>query len=236
MGDLSTMAENYLKVIWNAGEWTDEPITVGALASKLGLAPSSVSEAIGKLHNRGLVAHARYGAIELTDSGGRAALRMVRRHRLIETFLVEYLGYGWDEVHAEAEVLEHAVSDQFIERLTSRLGEPSRDPHGDPIPNDDGTLPALVTIPLSRARIGSIVRVGRVSDSDSALLRYLDELGIGLDTVIAVRARHDSLGTIRIEHGGHRIDLGLPAAEAIRVLPIDEEARANPSTSASDLK
>lgn len=218
MGELSTLAENYLKVIWNAREWTDQPVTVGALATRLGLASSSVSEAVRKLADAGLVLHARYGVIELTTAGNAAALNMVRKHRLIETFLVDYLGYGWDEIHDEAEVLEHAVSDHFIERLASRLGEPIRDPHGDPIPRQDGTLPELLAIPLSDAAPGSTVIVGRVSDSDSELLRQLDRLGIGLDATLTVHARHDSIGTITIEHDGTVHDLGLPAAAAIRVL------------------
>lgn len=221
MGELSTLAENYLKVIWNAREWTDRPVTIGALATRLGLAPSSVSEAIRKLTDAGLVAHARYGAIGLTATGTRAALGMVRKHRLIETFLVDYLGYRWDEVHEEAEVLEHAVSDHFIDRLAARLGEPVRDPHGDPIPRQDGTLPDLAAIALNEAEPGSTVTVSRVSDSDSELLRHLDQLGIGLDTTLTVRARHDSIGTITIEHDGTLHDLLLAAAAAIRVLAVE---------------
>lgn len=223
-GELSTLAENYLKVIWNAREWTDQPVTTGALASRLGLAPSSVSEAIRKLTDAGLVHHVRYRAIELTPAGTSAALAMVRKHRLIETFLVDYLGYGWDEIHDEAEILEHAVSDDFIDRLAARLGEPIRDPHGDPIPRPDGTLPELPAIPLSEAEPGSAVAVGQVSDNDSELLRHLDRLGIGLDSRLVVRARSDSIGTITIEHNGSLADLGIPAASAIRVVPVAARA------------
>lgn len=218
MGELSTLTENYLKAIWNTREWTDQPATVGALAARLGLAPSSVSETVRKLGDAGLVAHARYGAVELTDAGTAVALRVVRKHRLIETFLVDYLGYGWDEIHEEAEILEHAVSDDFINRLATRLGEPVRDPHGDPIPRQDGTLPELPAIPLSEVEPGTAVTVLQVSDSDSELLRYLDRLSIGLDSVLTVRARRDTLGTITIEHDGALHDLGIPAASAIRVL------------------
>src|SRR3989337_1297624 len=138
MHELSTLAETYLKVIWNAGEWIEEPVTVGALAARLGFTPSTVSEAIRKLDRLGLVSHARYGAIELTKEGRLAALAMVRKHRLLETFLVTELGYTWDEVHDEAEILEHACSDRFIDRLANKLGDPTRDPHGDPIPRSDG--------------------------------------------------------------------------------------------------
>lgn len=218
MSELSTLAENYLKVIWNAREWADQRVTIGALATQLGLAPSSVSEAVRKLADAGLVAHARYGAIELTEAGRAAALKTVRKHRLIETFLVDYLGYGWDQVHDEAEILEHAVSDHFIDRLAARLGEPTRDPHGDPIPRSDGSLPEIAVIPLSEAEIGATVVVGQVSDNDSELLRDLDRLGIGLDTILTLRARSDSIGTITVERNGELYNLGVPAAAAIRVL------------------
>lgn len=218
MSELSTLAENYLKVIWNVREWADQRVTIGALATQLGLAPSSVSEAVRKLADAGLVAHARYGAIELTEAGRAAALKTVRKHRLIETFLVDYLGYGWDQVHDEAEILEHAVSDHFIDRLAARLGEPTRDPHGDPIPRSDGTLPEIAVIPLSEAELGATVVVGQVSDNDSELLRDLDRLGIGLDTTLTLRARSDSIGTITVERNGELYDLGVPAAAAIRVL------------------
>lgn len=217
MSELSTLAENYLKVIWSAREWTGDPVTTGALAQRLGLAPSSVSEAVRKLTDAGLVAHARYGAITLTDTGTRAALGVVRKHRLIETFLVDHLGYGWDEVHDEAEVLEHAVSALFIDRLAARLGDPVRDPHGDPIPRRDGTLPPLNTIPLTEAEPGTSVTIGQVSDDNSELLRHLDQLGIGLDTTLSIHARHDGIGTITVNHEGNLHDLGLPAAATIRV-------------------
>lgn len=225
MSELSTLAENYLKVIWNAREWADAPVTISVLATRLGLAPSSVSEAIRKLTDADLVSHARYGSVELTDAGSRAALGIVRKHRLIETFLVDYLGYGWDEVHDEAEILEHAVSDHFIDRLAARLGEPVRDPHGDPIPRHDGTLPELAAIPLSEAEPGGTVTIGQVSDSDSELLRHLDRLGIGLDATLAVRARQDSIGTITIEHNGTLHDIGISAAAAIRVVTIAQGPR-----------
>lgn len=220
MSELSTLAESYLKVIWNSREWTDEPVTTGALATRLGLAPSSVSEAIRKLTDAGLVSHARYGTVELTSAGRRGALGMVRKHRLIETFLVEYLGYGWDQVHDEAEILEHAVSDRFIDLLADRLGNPARDPHGDPIPRRDGTVPSLAAIPLSEVALDCNVTVEQVSDSDSELLRRLDRLGISLDATLTVRTRHDSTGTVSIEHDGAVHDLELNAAAAIRVLPV----------------
>ncbi|GAA3180753.1 hypothetical protein GCM10020255_074660 [Rhodococcus baikonurensis] len=138
---LSSVAQDYLKVIWTIQEWSHERVSTKLLSEKMNVSASTVSEAIRKLSDQGLVDHARYGSIALTDSGRAAAVSMVRRHRLIETYLVQELGYGWDEVHDEAEVLEHAVSDLMISRMDAKLGFPERDPHGDPIPATDGSVP-----------------------------------------------------------------------------------------------
>ena len=119
VSDLTTPAQDYLKMIWSATEWSTTPITVSTMAERLGVSASTVSDGIRRLAKQGLLTHAPYGSIELTDTGRRHALAMVRRHRLVETFLVEVLQYGWDEVHDEAEVLEHAVS----EKLTDRIDE-----------------------------------------------------------------------------------------------------------------
>src|SRR5690606_29262904 len=132
--------EDYVKVIYSHTEWQPEPITPGALAARLGLAASSVTEMVKKLAAQGLVQHQPYGAIELTVAGRELALRMVRRHRLVETWLVQAMGYAWDEVHDEAEVLEHAVSDRLLAAIDAALGHPSRDPHGDPIPSASGVV------------------------------------------------------------------------------------------------
>jgi DtxR family Mn-dependent transcriptional regulator len=213
------VVENYLKAVFNAREWSEEPVTVGALAARLGLSPSSVSELVRKLTERGLLSHAPYGAIELTPEGQRIALAIVRKHRLIETFLVDYLDYAWDEVHEEAEILEHAVSDTFIDRLAVRLGEPDHDPHGDPIPRADGTLPDDDQLRLDTVGEGVRARVARVSDSDPELLRQLDQLGITIGTTLTVNRRHDVAGTIDVEHDGGSVALGLATAFAIRVVP-----------------
>ncbi|MEV0291038.1 MULTISPECIES: metal-dependent transcriptional regulator [unclassified Kribbella] len=213
----SRVVENYLKAVFNAREWSDEPVTVGALATRLGLSPSSVSELVRKLTVRGLLAHARYGAIELTPEGQRIALAMVRKHRLIETFLVDYLGYTWDEVHEEAEDLEHAVSDTFIDRLAVRLGEPDHDPHGDPIPRSDGSLPDDDQLRLDAVDPGVRARVARVSDSDPELLRQLDQLGITIGTDLRVNHHHDEY--VDVDHNGTSVVLDRETAFAIRVVP-----------------
>ncbi|MEV4624624.1 metal-dependent transcriptional regulator [Asanoa sp. NPDC049573] len=212
----STVAETYLKVIFNAGEWSDRPITVGALASLLGLAPSSASEQVGRLADRGLLRHARYGTVDLTCEGRRIALAIVRKHRIIETFLVAQLGYGWDEVHEEADILEHAVSDTFVERLARLLGWPTHDPHGDPIPGPDGTLPEEQPALLATVPTGSSVQVTRVWDGDPTLLRRLDELGIRIGSVLTLTARRDV--AIEIDNRGRPAKLDLAAARSIRVI------------------
>ncbi|WP_229745944.1 metal-dependent transcriptional regulator [Rhodococcoides trifolii] len=214
---LSAVAQDYLKVIWTASEYSDEPVSTKMLSERIGVSPSTVSEAIRKLSDQGMVDHARYGAIALTETGRRAAVAMVRRHRLIETFLVQELGYGWDEVHDEAEVLEHAVSDLLMDRIDIKLGHPDRDPHGDPIPTADGDIPAPRAIPLSEFRVGQEGRVARISDADPDMLRYFDTVGISLDLTIEMVERRDFAGTVavRIDTADTPIDLGQIAAEAI---------------------
>ncbi|MDN4480389.1 metal-dependent transcriptional regulator [Demequina muriae] len=214
-----TTIEDYLKAVWNAGEWSDAPVTVSALSARLGLSPSSVSEIVRKLTARGLLTHERYGSVDLTDAGRTIALATVRKHRLIETFLVDYLGYEWDEVHDEAEVLEHAVSDEFVERLATRLGEPTHDPHGDPIPAADGSLPAEEQTDLASVAEGERVRVARVSDDDPELLRHLRDVGIDIGAVVEVVARRSVAGTVDLSIAGTLLTLGLPAARVILTEP-----------------
>jgi len=179
MKTLTAQDENYLKAVWSDEEW-DRTTTNGTLAAALGLAPSSVTEAVRKLAAAGLLTHARYGAVSLTDAGRRIAVAIVRKHRIIETFLVAELGYAWGDVHDEAEILEHAVSDRFIDALDARLGRPGRDPHGDPIPLADGTLPDGGERPLADIAPGTRVRIVRVSDAVPGLLDALDAAGLGL--------------------------------------------------------
>ena len=178
MATLPTAVEDYVKVIYSHTEWQPEPISSSGLAARLGLAASSVTEMVKKLVVQGLVAHEPYGAIELTPSGEALALTMIRRHRLIETWLVESYGFGWHEVHDEAEVLEHAMSDRLLDAIDEQLGFPEHDPHGDPIPRSDGTIvrPNAVLM-LDAAAPGYVVRI---SDRDPLLLRHLHAEGIGL--------------------------------------------------------
>ena len=175
-------------MIYGHTEWQPDPITPSQLASRLGLAPSTVTEMVKKLVASGHVAHAPYGAVQLTDSGRSEALRMVRRHRLVETWLVSQYGYGWDEVHDEAEVLEHALSDRLLATIDEQLGHPRRDPHGDPIPSEDGAIEVPDAVPLSELSLPARGVVARVSDRDAAVLRAVTAAGVRLDSEIAAGA------------------------------------------------
>ncbi|MET3143390.1 UNVERIFIED_ORG: DtxR family Mn-dependent transcriptional regulator [Arthrobacter sp. UYEF2] len=207
----SSSIEDYVKVIYGFTEWQDKPITSSQLAQRLGVANSSVSEMVRKLKDQGLVDHKPYSAITLTDSGVRLALSMVRRHRLIETYLVQEFGYSWDEVHDEAELLEHAVSDTFIERMAAKLGNPQRDPHGDPIPAADGTVLLPKAHLLGELDPGHTGRITRISDENPDLLRYLSAEEIDLDAEVEVVGRKPFGGAlvVRINSPGRKRDYDL---------------------------
>lgn len=216
----ANVVEDYVKTIYAHTEWQPDPITPGVLAARLGLAASSVTEMVNKLVSLGLVVHERYGAIELTPDGTALALTIVRRHRLIETWLVQEIGYAWDEVHDEAEVLEHTMSDRLLNALDGRLGYPERDPHGDPIPSADGRVrrPAAVLLAASASASASASggRVVRISDRDSALLRRLEAAGVVLDAMVVVTGRTPTGVLVRVDAGaGAELaerDAELPAA------------------------
>lgn len=216
---LSPMAQDYVKVVWSAGEWSTEPVTIKQLAERMEVALSTVSDNVRRLSEQGLLHHERYGAITLTDKGRELAVDMVRRHRLIETYLVERLGYTWDEVHDEAEVLEHACSDRMIGAMDAELGHPVRDPHGDPIPRSDGTIDTPPAVVLSQAEPG-MWTVARISDADPELLRFLESLGLGLDVHVRVHPASPYVDGMRIDVSGVRTDvaLGQAAADAVWVV------------------
>jgi DtxR family Mn-dependent transcriptional regulator len=217
----SPVAQDYLKAIWTAREWTaeDAPSTK-SLAARMGVSPSTASEAVKRLADQGLVVHEPYRPVELTAAGRRIALAMVRRHRLLETFLVSALGYGWDEAHDDAEVLEHAASEQLICRIDAHLGHPVRDPHGDPIPAADGTVAHPPAVPLATLEAGQRGHVARFSDANPEMLRYFAATGLALDTPVEVTERRDFAGVIVIllPSSGATLDLGTVAAEAIWVV------------------
>jgi DtxR family Mn-dependent transcriptional regulator len=175
-GDLSISIGDYLKTIWRvAGSGS---ASTGDIARELGVTAPSVTGMLVRMKGLGLVGYQPYKGAELTDVGRREVMRLLRRHRVLETFMIEHLGFGWDEVHLEAERMEHAMSDEFTDRLARYLGQPSFDPHGDPIPRSDGSLPDSPTTPLSSVPVGATFRVYRVLAQDRETLSYLTGLGI----------------------------------------------------------
>lgn len=222
MAELTSTVEDYLKVVWFFEELGAEKITTKALAERLGVTAATVSVTVRRLTEQGLLIHPRFGGITLSETGRQHALRVVRRHRLIETFLVQSLDYRWDEVHAEAEVLEHVVSDRFVERIDELLGHPERDPHGDPIPTPAGELRRDESLPLVEAAAPGRARVVRISDDDSELLRYFAERGLVPGALIELEESDPYADgvTVRIaEASPDRFTLGTAAARSVRVTP-----------------
>jgi DtxR family Mn-dependent transcriptional regulator len=221
VSELSVSTQNYLKAIWGLQEWSDEPITATAIGAKAGVALSTASDAIRKLGEQGLVQHTPYGSVTLTAAGRTHALAMVRRHRLIETFLVQVLGYRWDQVHDEAETLEHAVSDLMIDRIDEHLGHPDRDPHGDPIPHPDGTVARPDAVQLTAIEPGATVTAERISDDDPDLLRFFAERGIGVGVSLTVRSGAPYSGSVEVvlDGGSDPVALGQGATDAVWVTP-----------------
>ncbi len=206
----SVAIDDYLKTIYHHTEWQSVAITPSQLAAELALAPSTVTEMVQKLAALGLVSHRPYGPVSLTDAGRARAAAIIRRHRLIETWLVREFDYAWDEVHDEAEVLEHAISDRLLEGISARLGHPTRDPHGDAIPDASGTVVTEPFVLLAEAAIGHSGRVLRVSDRDPALLRALEGAGIDVGHAVTVAGR----GAVQVD-GGATIELPDAATSAV---------------------
>ena len=211
------LVEDCLKAIFSVGEWDPQGRTNGDIATRLGVSPSSASELIRQLVVDGLVDHERYGPVALTPTGMVRALAMVRRHRLLETYLVAGLGYTWDEVHDEAEVLEHAISDRMLDRIDVVLGHPWRDPHGDAIPTPDGTMHRPDARPLGVMRPGEAGFVARILDEDPELLRWFDEVGIVLDVPVRVEEQKPFGGPLAVRVGleGGVVELGIQATSSL---------------------
>lgn len=213
--EITAPVEDYLKAIY-AFEREGGAAATNDIAQRLSIAPASVSGMVQRLADQGLVEYERYRGARLTSAGRRAALRTLRRHRVIEAYLVRALGYGWDGVHEEAERLEHAASDTLIDRMAEAIGEPLTDPHGAPIPTREGTIDETPHQSLADAVVGTRARVVRVGDEDPGMLRYLDSLGLrpGTEVILTNRAPFD--GPLTIEVGSATRQVG--AALAARVL------------------
>lgn len=197
--ELSAPVEDYLKAIYEL-ERSGRPAETHAIAEALRVTAASVSGMIRRLAEQGLIDHEPYRGVRLTEGGRKAALLTLRRHRVIEAYLTSALGYSWDRVHDEAERLEHAASDELIDRMAAAIGEPATDPHGAPIPTREGTLPRRerVLVPLSTLADGQEARVERVSDDSADRLRYLAQLGIVPGARVRLQARDPFDGPITV--------------------------------------
>ena len=213
----SEAIEDYAKAIYSLAHQSDGAVTTNALAERLGVTPASVSAMVKKLNERGLVAHVRYKGVALTPAGERVALEVMRHHRLLETYLAEHLGVPWDRVHEEAEALEHVLSEYLEGRIAAKLGHPTHDPHGDPIPSASLELPIEETSRLSDLEPGDFGRFVRVSDSDPAMLRYLSERGVALGDALEVLDRQPFGGPLTVRFGDMLQVLGGALAAAMRV-------------------
>lgn len=213
----TTSVEDYAKTIYGLAEWEGADVTASALAKNLGVSNPSVSLMIRKMADQGLVDHTPYAPVRLTEQGRQLALAMVRRHRLIETWLVREMGYAWDEVHDEAERLEHSVSEMFIERLDTRLGHPTTDPHGDPIPTQELSLSYPETTLLCQVPAEAEVRVEQVDDSVPAALRVLAEQDVPIGAQVTVIASADGDVVISGPQGDRGVPIGHDIAHAVRV-------------------
>jgi len=217
--ELTAPVEDYLKVIFEL-ETTGRAAGTNEIAAQLEIAAPSVTAMVRRLADQGLIKHERYRGARLTEAGRRAALRTIRRHRVIEAYLTAALGYPWDRVHEEAERLEHAASDELIDRMARSIGEPVTDPHGAPIPTREGTLDEPTLTTLADVAPGEHARVQRVGDRDSERLRYLAELGIipGTDVEVIARAPYDGPIRVRLRGADHAIGPGLAREILVRRL------------------
>lgn len=213
---LTGPVEDYLKAIYEL-ERQGAPAETNAIADMLRIAPASVSGMVRRLADQGLITHERYHGARLTAAGRKAALKTLRRHRVIEAYLTSALGYSWDRVHDEAERLEHAASDELIDRMAAAIGEPETDPHGAPIPNRDGTLEQRATVALATLEPGDSAKVAMVSDKDAERLRYLAELGIVPGASVQVIAREPYGGPIALRIGAASRTIGPELAAHILV-------------------
>jgi DtxR family Mn-dependent transcriptional regulator len=214
---LSVAIEDYVKAIFALQEELGGPVSTNAIAERLGVTPASASGMLRRLHEHGLVAHRPYHGVELTAAGRRAALRVLRHHRLLETYLARSLGVPWDRVHDEAEVLEHVLSDELEALIAAKLGHPTHDPHGDPIPSAELELEDRPCVALASLEPGATGVLARVSDSEPEMLRYLAERGIAPGAAFEVLERQPFDGPLFVRFGEAVHVLGGDLARAMSV-------------------
>ena len=212
----SEQIENYLKNIYKI-QSVEGKVSTSSLSEKLQISPASVSEMVKKLADEGSLTHTPYKGVELTESGKRTALKIVRKHRLWEMFLVEVLHFGWDEIDEEAEKLEHIMSGKMEDKIDEVLGFPSVDPHGDPIPTKSGTVKTIRSFALTDVEEGSAVRVVRVNDANAELLQYASSIGLSLNKKIALKQRMKFDNSLIIKIGSKEMTISATLAENIFV-------------------
>jgi DtxR family transcriptional regulator, Mn-dependent transcriptional regulator len=208
--------QDYAKAIWSLAQRSDEPVSTSALAERLEVSPASASAMVKRLESLGLASREPYHGVELTEAGERLALGVVRHHRLLELYLAQALGMPWDRVHAEAEVLEHAISEELSELIAEALGNPTHDPHGDPIPTADGLIEEMPTRPLAELEPGDAGTFVRVSDSDPEMLRYLSRRGIFPGDDFEVMEKEPFDGPLSVRFGDELHVLGGTLTQAMR--------------------
>src|SRR4051794_9231158 len=214
----SNAIEDYAKSIYSLQQRAaGAAVTTNALAERCAVTPASASAMVKKLAERGLAIHEPYHGVRLTPDGERLALEMLRHHRLLELYLVEHLDVPWDRVHEEAEALEHVLSEDLEARIAAKLGHPTHDPHGDPIPSHDLVIDEGCSEALSNVPIGAGGRFVRVSDSDSRMLRFLAEQGIAIGDRCVVIGRQPFDGPITVRFGDSEHTLGRTLARAMRI-------------------
>jgi DtxR family Mn-dependent transcriptional regulator len=219
---LTRSVEDYLKAIYRLSP-QGRAASTSEIAQRLDLSPASVSGMVKRLSEQGLLEHVPYKGVQLTSEGRRAALRMLRRHRLIEAYLVAFLGYTWDTVHDEAERLEHAVSDTLVDRMAAVLGHPAVDPHGDPIPTSEGDILEFATTPLSEVPAGSSVEVRQVEEGEPDRLRYIASIGLRPGVRLSVVDRQPFQGPITIAVDGETHVIGHELAGVVRCAAEEDE-------------
>ena len=219
----SLTVENYVKMIYLLGvrKPEGEAVATGELAQALDVSPGTVTGMLKTLSQADLSIYTPYEGARLTPSGQRLALTMLRRHRLVELFLAKTLAMPWDEVHEEAEHIEHAVSERLVDRIDAFLGRPEVDPHGDPIPRADGSVPKRAGQPLNTFGPGRAFRLVRVVDQDPNFLRYLTECGLDLGTEGQVRENRPEAGAVTLQVGERSVALGATAAGKVLVTEIE---------------
>jgi DtxR family Mn-dependent transcriptional regulator len=217
----TSTVEDYLKCIYLEERRSGgASVPTGHLAAQLKVTPGTATAMAKTLADSGLVAYEPYNGVRLTPAGARLAANVLRRHRVVELFLVQFMGMNWSEVHGDAEVLEHAVSDRLLDRMDEMLGRPTVDPHGDPIPSARGVLREKVYPDLLACPSGAPLRIARVADQSAEFLRFLEQRGLMPGTRVEVAARDEAADTVVVRHEAGEFNLGFRAASKILVEPL----------------